>query len=219
VEKANEVGMIMIGKIFCISVACLCMLNFQGCGSTKPSHFYLLRALASTSVADLSETKPSSLTLGLGPISLPKYLDRPHIVTKASAHEIELAEFHKWAEPLSENMSHVLSENLSTLLSTDRIVQYPWKNSTAVDYQIAVDVLQFDGTRGGEAVLIARWNLFGDNGKTLVTTKKTRVTQHPTSQEYEALVEAMSQNLMEFCREIAEAIKTLQPRMDHGSSP
>lgn len=217
-EKANEVGMIMIGKIFCISLACLCVLNVLGCGSSKPSHFYLLRAVSPHSVSGQSETKPSNLSLGVGPINLPQYLDRPHIVTKAGAHEVELAEFHKWAEPLSENISYVLSENLSALLSTDRIVQFPWKSPKSVDYQIVVDVLQFDGSRAGEAVLVARWSLFGDNGRTLITTKKTILTQHPTSQDYEALVEAMSQNLMEFCREIAETIKARLSNIQPSSS-
>jgi hypothetical protein len=206
-------------KGFRISVACVFVLTFLGCGTSQPSHFYLLRALSPASASDLAETKPSSLFIGLGPVTLPKYLDRPQIVTKTSAHEVELAEFHKWAEPLSENMSHVLAENLSALLSTDRIVQYPWKSSASVDYQIAVEVLQFDGTMGGEAVLVARWSLLGDDEKTVLTTKKTHVTHNPASQDYEALVEAMSQNLTNLSREIAAEIKALPQKIQPGSLP
>lgn len=208
-----------IMKSFGVSIACVGVLNFFGCGTSQPSHFYLLRALSPASASGLSDTKPSSRSLGLGPVTLPKYLDRPQIVTTTGAHEVELAEFHKWAEPLSENVSNVLAENLSALLSTDRIEQYPWKSSTPVDYQIVVDVLQFDGTRGGEAVLVAWWRLVGDDEKTIITTKKTSFTQHPTSQEYEALVEAMSQNLTGLSREIAQAIKALPARISPRSSP
>ncbi|HBP87282.1 MAG TPA: PqiC family protein [Nitrospirales bacterium] len=203
---------------FRISVACLFVLNFLGCGTSQPSHFYLLRAVSPASVSGLSDTKLSSLSFGLGPVTLPKYLDRPQIVTKTSAHEVELAEFHKWAEPLSENVSHVLAENLSALLSTDRLLQYPWKSSTPVDCQIAVDVLQFDGTMGGEAGLVARWSLLGGDEQTVLTTKRTHVTHYPTSQNYEALVEAMSQNLEDLSREIAEAIRALPSRIQPGSS-
>ena len=206
-------------KGFWISVASVCVLTFLGCGTSQPSHFYLLRALSPASVSGLSESEPSSLSIGLGPVTLPPYLDRPQIVTKTSAHEVDLAEFHKWAEPLKENVSHVLAENLSALLSTDRIQQYPWKGSTPVDYQIAVDVLQFDGTMGGEAVLVARWSVLGDDEKTVSTTKKTHVTHNPTSQDYEALVEAMSRNLENLSREIAGAINALSPRIPHGLAP
>ncbi len=203
---------------FRISLACLFVLNFLGCGTSQPSHFYLLRALSPASASSLSDAKPSTLSFGLGPVILPKYLDRPQIVTKTGVHEVELAEFHKWAEPLSENVSHVLAENLSGLLSTDRIAQYPWRSSTSVDYQIAVDVLQFDGTIGGEAVLVARWSLLGEDEKTVLTTKKTHVTHHPTSQDYEALVEAMSRNLENLSREIAAAIRALPSGTRPGSS-
>ena len=137
-------------KGFRISVACVFVLNFLGCGTSQPSHFYLLRALSPASVSGLSETKQPGLSLGLGPVSFPKYLDRPQIVTKASAHEVELAEFHKWAEPLSENTSHVLAENLAALLSTDRIVQYPWKRSEHPDYQLSLEAVSYTHLRAHE---------------------------------------------------------------------
>lgn len=202
---------------FRFGVACLCVLNFFGCGTSQPSHFYLLRAVSPVSVSGVSDTAPGSLTFGLGPVTLPKYLDRPQIVTKTSAHEVELAEFHKWAEPLSENVSHVLAENFSVLLSTDRIRQYPWRSSSPLDFQIVVDVLQFDATMGGEAELVVRWSLVGHDGQTVLTTKKTHVTHHPTSQDYEALVAAMSQNLEDLSREIAESIKAVLLNNQPGS--
>lgn len=208
-----------IMKGFRISVVCVFVLTFLGCGTSQPSHFYLLRASSPASASERAETKPSNLFIGSGPVTLPKYLDRPQIVTKISAHEVELAEFHKWAEPLSENVSHVLAENLSVILSTDRIEQYPWRRTTPMDYQIVVDILQFDGTRGGEAALSARWSLLGGDEQTVFTTRKTHVTHHLTSQDYEALVEAMSQNLEVLSREIAETIKALPPKTQPSSIP
>ncbi|MCA9451089.1 MAG: membrane integrity-associated transporter subunit PqiC [Nitrospiraceae bacterium] len=192
-------------------------LTVLGCGTSQPSHFYVLRALAPSSVSGLSHTKVSNLSFGLGPVTLPKYLDRPQIVTQSGGHEVQLAEFHKWAEPLSENVSRVLAENLSVILSTDRIEQYPWRRTTPVDYQIVVDVLQFDGTRGGEAVLSARWRLVGGDEQTVFTTRKTHVTHHQASQDYEGLVEAMSHNLEDLSREIAESMKMLLPTNLPGS--
>jgi uncharacterized lipoprotein YmbA len=187
------------------------MLNFLGCGTSQPSHFYLLRALSPASVSGLSETKQSSLSLGLGPVTFPKYLDRPQIVTKASDHEVELAEFHKWAEPLSENVSHVLAENLSALLSTDQIVQYPWKSSINPDYQLSLDVIQLDGKKNQEAVLKIRWTLVGDDEKTLLMQKTSQFSEILRSAEYEELVEAMSHMLASLSEEIAAAIKSRSP--------
>ena len=194
-------------KGFGISVACVFVLNFLGCGTSQPSHFYLLRAMPPASVSDLSDTKLSRLSLGLGPVTFPKYLDRPQIVTQASTHEVELAEFHKWAEPLSENTSHVLAENLSTLLSTDRIVQYPWKRSIVHDYQLSLDVIQFDGTKSQEAVLKVRWTLVGDDGKSVLQKKTSHFSERLRGSDYEDLVEAMSRMLVTLSEEIADVIK------------
>ncbi|MEJ2231507.1 MAG: PqiC family protein [Nitrospirales bacterium] len=198
-------------KNFGVSIACVFVLNFLGCGTSQPSHFYLLRALSPDSVSGLSEPKQSSIFLGLGPITFPKYLDRPQIVTKASAHEVELAEFHKWAEPLNENVSHVLAENLSALLSTDRIVQYPWKRPDQPDYQLSLNVIQLDGKRNQEAILKVRWTLTGDEGNTLLLQKTSQFSEILRSPDYEELVEAMSHMLASLSEEIAAAIKSRSP--------
>lgn len=197
----------MIIKSFCVSVACVCVLNFLGCGTSQPSHFYLLRALAPASGSGPTETKQSNLSLGLGPITFPQYLDRPQIVTQASVHEVELAEFHKWAEPLSENTSHVLAENLSALLSTDRIVQYPWKRSIDPDYQLFLEVMQFDGIKSQEAVLKVRWTLVRNDEKTVLQEKTSQFSESLRGPDYEDLVEAMSRMLASLSEEIADAIK------------
>jgi uncharacterized lipoprotein YmbA len=47
--------------------------------------------------------------------------------------------------------------NLAQLLNTQRIEKYPWPRRTSVDYQISVDVLQFETTNEGRSQLVARW--------------------------------------------------------------
>ena len=138
-------------------------------------------------------------------------MHRQQIVTKASAHEVELAEFHKWAEPLQENATNVLQENLSVLLSTDRIVQYPWKRSNLPDYKLSLEVMQFDGTKSQEAVLKVRWTLMGDKGKSVLQRKTSQFSEMLRGSEYEDLVEAMSRMLASLSQEIADAIIASSP--------
>lgn len=201
----------MIIKSFCVSVACVCVLNFLGCGTSQPAHFYLLRALSPANASGLSEAKPFRGSLGVGPITFPQYLNRPQIVTKASAHEVELAEFHKWAEPLQENTINVLRENFSALLSTDRIVLYPWKRSNLPDYKLSLEVIQFDGTKSQEAVLKVRWTLVGDNGETVLQEKASQFSERLRGPDYEDLVEAMSRILATFSKEIVDTINAHFP--------
>ena len=198
-----------ITKGLCISVTCVLVLNFLGCGTSQPSQFYLLRALSPASASDLSETTQSNLSIGLGPVTFPEYLNRPQIVTQASAHEVDLAEFHKWAEPLKENVVNVLQENLSALLSTDRIVRHPWKRPSLLDYQLSLDVIQFDGTKNQEAILKVRWTLVGEEGETLLIEKRSYFTEPVGGLDYEDFVQAMSRTLDSLSHEIADAIKGL----------
>jgi hypothetical protein len=207
-KKVNERNKTMMRGIVGLGVLTVCMLNLWGCANTQPTHFYLLRAMDSSTNSVMVETKKSGVSLGLGPISFPKYLDRPHIVTRISSHEIDLAEFHKWAEPLEDNVANVLDENLSALLSTDRIVPYPWKRSNPPDYQLSLDVIQLDGQKNQEAVLKVRWTLVADDGKRLLQKKTSQFSEILRGSEYEDLVEAMSRMLASFSQEIADAINT-----------
>ena len=210
-KKVNERDKTMIRGIVGLGMVIVCMLNLWGCANTQPTHFYLLRAMDSSTNSAMLETKKSGVSLGLGPISFPKYLDRPHIVTRISSHEINLAEFHKWAEPLEENVANVLDENLSILLSTDRIVQYPWKRLNLPDYKLSLDVIQLDGKKHQEAVLKVRWTLVGNKGKIILQKKTSQFSEILRGPEYEDLVEAMSRMLASFSQEIADAINAHLP--------
>ncbi len=184
----------------------VCLVNLSSCANTQPTHFYVLRAIDSVSGVSL-ETQQSPFSLGLGPISLAKYLDRPQIITRKNSHEIHLAEFHKWGAPLKEHVSDILEENLSQLLATDGIVSYPWKRSNLPDFQLSLDIIQFDGRQSEEAVLRVRWVLAEDDGRRVLHKKTSQFSEIIQGPAYEHLVEAMSRLLSSLSREIADAIQ------------
>lgn len=187
------------------------LLNISACVNTQSTHFYLLRAMDPVDHSLSLEHKNEGISMGLGPVSLPKYLDRPQIVTRISSHEIDLAEFHNWAAPLKENVSQVLEENLSYLLDTQRIVAYPWNRSKSPTYQLSLDIMQLDGTKNQEAVLKVRWTFAKEEGKKILHQKTSQYIEVPRGPSYEDLVEAMSRILASFSQEIAEALNSGLP--------
>jgi uncharacterized lipoprotein YmbA len=205
--KVNERDEAMMKNVVGCCLWFICVLNIGGCANTQPTHFYLLRAMNASSSPVLLEANNSGMSLGLGPIRFPKYLDRPQIVTRISAHEIDLAEFHKWAEPLKENVTNVLQENLSALLATDGIVLYPWNRAKLPDYQLSLDVIQLDGTKNQEAELTVRWTIMKKDGKHILQKMTSQFSEVVQGSEYEDLVEAMSRMLATFSQEIADAIQ------------
>lgn len=189
-----------------VCMVTILMVSVSACANTQPTHFYLLSAMQTSESSTMLDAKNSGISLGLGPISLPKYLDRPQIVTRISSHEIDLAEFHKWAEPLKDNLVSVLHKNLSMLLSTNRIVEYPWNRSNLPDYQLSLEVLQFDGTKNQEASLSVRWRLAGEDGNKVLQEKTSQFSEIIRGSDYEDLVEAMSRMLATFSKEIADVL-------------
>ncbi len=159
-----------------------------GCGSSKPSRYYLLSALGPAE----SAKQDRSVSVGIGPIEFPKYLDRPQIVTRGSRNRLYLGEFDRWAEPLEKNFTRVLVENLAVLLSTDDVVDYPWKRSMQIDYQIIVTVNRFDAAKGGNTVLNVRWTVSDGDGRTIIPPRASRIAMPAASADYEAIVRAGS---------------------------
>ena len=183
------------------------LLAQAGCAGSKPSRYYLLSAPPPA----LRGKADQGVSVGIGPVEFPKYLDRPQIVTRGSENRLLLGEFDRWAEPLQENFARVLAENLGVLLSTDNVAQYPWKRSTQIDYQIIVLVDRFDAVMGGDAVLHARWSVRDGDGQTSVPHRASRIAEPAASSEYEAIVQAESRAIEELSRQIAGAIRTIGP--------
>ncbi len=190
-----------------VGVLVVSLLGLGACASS-PSRFYMLNTLAPSpeqSPASQAERGPVIL---LSPINLPKYLDRPQIVSRASPHQLALGEFDYWAEPLRDNVSSVLAENLSLLIPTDNLLLENWPRSVTLDYQIRVDVLHFDGWLGGESSLLARWSIL-DRAERELVSRKVHLNAPVAGRDYEALVVAMNQMLEALSRDIAAAIQRL----------
>jgi uncharacterized lipoprotein YmbA len=183
-----------------------------GCAS-QPSRFYLLSAVPNTETASLEMSGQQGLTIGVGPVTLPRYVDRPQIVTRTSPYELKVAEFDRWAEALDTNFTRVLAENLSILLPTARVVMSPWPRAIPIDYQVTVDVTHFLSQVGGDSLLIADWTLFKGEGQDALTSGRSRFSASPGGQDYAAIVAAMSQTVASLSREIATAVRGVGPRV------
>ena len=105
----------------------------------------------------------------------------------------------------------MLAENLAVLLSTNDVVEYPWKRSAQVDYQVIVTVNRFDATRAGDTVLHVRWSVRDADGHTIVPSRASRIAKPAASTDYEAIVQAGSRALEELSRRIAAAIQKIEP--------
>ena len=181
-----------------------------GCAGSPPAKFYTLSSMVTTGeVKSEKGTAGQTLAIGIGPVRLPRYLARKEIVTRTDANQIELAEYDLWGGSLQDDFSRNLLENLSLLLVGDRISLFPWPGMGALDYRVGVDVVRFDGNRGGDVVLIANWAIRGGQGARVVRVQTSRIQEPSGGRGYETLVGGMSRALGHLSREIAQAIRAL----------
>lgn len=191
-----------------VGTALIAVLLLTGCSSTEPPRFYLLNPLAEGTNLQRPTSEPC-ISLGVGPVRLPEYLDRPQIVTRATRDELALAQLDRWAEPLSDAFRRVLAQNLSRLLCTTTVSLYPWRPSIPHDYRLEVQVIRMDGKPGEGVVLEAWWSVSGGPDKKVLAAKQSGFTEPAQNRDYEALVQAHSRAVVLLCRDIAQTIATL----------
>lgn len=185
------------------------LLVLCGClGRSPQTKFYRLHTLDSLEATEVVK-KREGLRIGIGPVGLSEYLDRPQIVTQTSKSELRVDQFNQWAETLEFNIASVLARNLSTLLSTKNLFIFPWTGSTQIDYQIKLAIIDLKGMPGDEVVLRAQYTIL-DGSKELLEMDVVNITQPISDQGYEGLVSSMSKALNELSREIATAVKTIE---------
>jgi uncharacterized protein len=184
------------------------LLLLSGCLGSPPTQFYLVPPLANPDTAPPASAGRRDLTLGVGPVTVPPYLDRPQIVTRTSRAKLALADLDQWAGPLPDTIARALAEDLALLIPTERVMLHPWPRTIDPDYQVTVEVLQFDRGPGNQVVLVARWSLLDRDGKELVL-RTARLSQAAGGADYEAMVTAMGRTLEVLAQDMATTLRSL----------
>jgi len=181
---------------------------FSGCGSSKASRFYTLNTMESTQAVQKNVTAEQQIVIGLDPVEIPDYLDRPQIVTRYSGNELHISEFDRWAGPLREDMQRVLLENLSVLLSGEPVAVISETWGVPLDYRLAVNITRFDVAAEEDVELKAQWTLVGKDKQEIIV-RESSMRERIEDKGYSAVVSAMSRSLGKLSQDIAEEIKSV----------
>jgi uncharacterized lipoprotein YmbA len=187
------------------SLVVLLLLIIFGCASTDPSKFYTLHSIKGPGT--IQQSSPYEIFVMIGPVEIPDYLDRPQIVTRTNQNEITFSEFQRWAGSLKDDITRVLSENLTEILSKDAISVSPWEWGAESDYRIGVQIRRFDIMPDGNVLLNAQCTLIGEDEMTQLLVWEASVTEPIPEQTYDAKVSSMSSALEKLSQDIAEKIK------------
>lgn len=220
-----SIAVLMTGLL--LSVAC----------SSSPPRLYVLSSLApqntgpgqvalvapffpDTSRPTSSGRRPPAIvgTIAVAPVHVPQYLDRPEIVVRKTANELQALENDRWAEPLGANATRAFAENLTALLPQYRIWMLPSRTPQRADYEVSLEIAAFEVDERGTAVLVGDWNVVDAAGVERAGTRAIEAISLGKEPGGDAIAAAMSRNLAELSAEIAQQINALPTDRRSGSS-
>jgi uncharacterized lipoprotein YmbA len=188
----------------------MALVFLAGCRSaTSPIEFYTLTPLTSASEADKVAGLGDNIAIGVGPVQIPKIIDRPQIVTRIGPNKINVDEFHRWAGSVYEDFLRVVTMNLSLLLQSNLVASYPWEEYFDPDYRIFMEIQQFDGRLGQYALLDLTWTVTGREARDVLLVRRSLIKEPVQGEDYDAFVAAKSRILATLSHEMAREIKAL----------
>lgn len=180
-------------------IALTAILILAGCATSSRS-FYVL-------TSDGPAPAGGGPGIGVGPVTVAEYIDRPNLVIARSANQLAVAEDHRWAGDLSSSVARVTAANLGRRLHTGNVRVYPWGNDGDISYQISIDVRQLHGGDDGFAVIEAGWRAYSLPDRKLKVARTFVDREALQSAGYSALVAAESRLLSRLADHIAAGLK------------
>ena len=193
---------------WCSGITVLLAVLLTGCAGQSPrSNFYMLSAEAIPTAGVTGNC--SSHAISVGPVSWPRYLDQPRIVTRVGANRLEDTEFNRWGGSLEDSFVRTLIKNLSGLLNSELVVNYRRSEHFAPVYRVEIVVNQFDGQMGESVILDAKWSILAEASNKLEMVSTSTIQKDTSGPGYEAIVNASSLAVAQLSEEIAVQLDRL----------
>ncbi len=195
-----------------LATALVVGLVCSGCGSSKPARLYRL-STAPWSGAQTTGIDAAATVVGLAPIQLATYLQRPQIVSLDTETRLNLGEFDRWAEPLEGTLGRALKESIRSLMDDPASVWLiqPWGGREPVDLEIRLRVDRLDLDMDRVARLDAEWQVVftDDQSEVRRLTRLTRQVDMESGDriDYDRVVATYSEMVSELGREVVRGVK------------
>ena len=184
------------GPLRPLAAAGMAIALLAGCGATPKESFYTL------SSAPPVEAR-SALTVHVALTSIPDAVDRTPLVVRTAPNQVEIDDFHRWAEPLKYAIPRVVAANLAQALGGARVSSGRGV-ADATDYRVAIEITRFESSFAEGATLEAAWTVSGKAGAPKSGRTLARVPA--ASADYAGVAGAHSRALEQLAREIAALI-------------
>lgn len=186
---------------------CVLVLAAAGCGASPEVRFYTLSAGPDPGSDGAAPVETPAISVG--PVTLPVLVDRPHLVVRVGANRVAIVEEHRWAEPLKSEIPRVVARNLAQMLGTKQVTSSAQSMTDSANIRVLMDVQLFDSAPGDAVTIDTLWTIRRASGEPV--TGHSSVREPVSGAGYEAIVAAHSRALASVSREIADAIRRIDP--------
>ena len=188
------------------------LILLMGCASSSPPPIYY----GLQTVPHQCDTPSrNQLTIGVGPVQLPEYLDRAAIVTRLSPNRLKVNDDRRWAGSLQNEILRVLTTDLKIRTACGRVVAFPWESDVDPDIRIRVTIHAFEGRPGSQVRLQATWSMAQPSVSPAVLLRDCEVVEKVDGEDFESLTAAMGRALAVMSQEMASTATAAQAPVKH----
>jgi len=184
----------------------LMLILLSGCVALKIDRHYLLSAIT-PEAKNLEKSAP--LLLVLKPLELPNYVKQSEILTRERGSTVSLSKTHRWAEPMINGVERVLIQDLAQRINGEILPYAQRLQAPKIDYFILVNITDFIGTLGQEAIMNVHWQILDGKRQKAVRFKHARYREPLADRNYETLVSAQSRLLARLSEDLSGEVENL----------
>ena len=183
------------------------LMLVAGCfgGYSPQNRFYTLQSF---DVAETQTINIKNISVGIGTVSLPDYLDKPQIVVmEADSPQVKMVEHDRWSDDLSSMIQRTLADDIAYYLPKS-IVKSKIELAENFDFLIDVQIVKMDFIWNEKAVLEAWWYINDANGKTIKQHKF--YAKESVGNNFGDFVQDESSMLSKMSQDVAIALAKIQ---------
>ena len=190
-------------------------LTLAACGSSPPTHFFALTAVAPVGRPPDAPAFPVQVAA----VHIPAMLDREAMVRRTGPTALSISDQDRWGAPLDDMARNVLAQDLAERMPEGSVILpgAPLPSSTAL---LVVNIASFTQDADRRVTLDGSWALMHGRPAKTILDRDVSLECKTDSDDAAAQAAAMSQLLAKLADHIAITLSTtsLQAASDHSSS-
>jgi uncharacterized lipoprotein YmbA len=193
-------------------LAALLVAVLAGCAASSPrTEFYTLdSAPPASSGASRARVDEPALRVSVWQVVVPDMVNRSQLVVRTAPNRVDIADSHRWAEPLRIGIARVLADDLALELGSGFVVVHGQPAGFQPELRVFFDVQKFEAVLGEGVTVEALWNVRPARGETRggeAKSGRSVAEERAGAAGYAPLVAAYSRALARIAHEVAQSLR------------